>query len=322
MSAGEKSASTTTTGDTTMIVDFADFVTWVYVIVDDLWKPISHLYARPGPQPSTCSDSELMTMAIVSECRGWDRETQAHSEWAQYRDLFPHQPTRTRLNRRRRNLMGAINQIRVLILQMLDVAQDAYGAIDSLPLPVLQFHLAPQRTHEWDVNGATFGHCASKKQTFFGYRLHLAITLGGVILDFELTAANADEREVAADMLPNHPGRTFIADKGYVKAALAEELAKVGVILIAARRVNQKQRLPASLTRLINQFRQIIETVNGQLTQQFGVEQNYAHSFWGLCARLYTKLTAHTLCIYLNRLLGNPDWLQIKGLAFPQPVTN
>jgi hypothetical protein len=36
-----------------------------------------------------------------------------------------------------------------------------------------------------------------------------------------------------------------------------------------------------------------------------------------LCARLYTNLTAHTLCIQLNRLLGNPDWLQIKRLAFP-----
>jgi hypothetical protein len=32
---------------------------------------------------------------------------------------------------------------------------------------------------------------------------------------------------------------------------------------------------------------------------------------------LYTKLTAHTLCIYLNRLLDNPDWLRIKALAFP-----
>jgi hypothetical protein len=36
--------------------------------------------------------------------------------------------------------------------------------------------------------------------------------------------------------------------------------------------------------------------------------------------RLYTKLTAHTLCLYRNRRLGNPDWLQIKGLAFPQSV--
>ncbi len=47
------------------------------------------------------------------------------------------------------------------------------------------------------------------------------------------------------------------------------------------------------------------------------MERNHAHTFWGLCRRLYTKLTAHTLCIYLNRLLGNADFLQIKRLAFP-----
>ena len=33
--------------------------------------------------------------------------------------------------------------------------------------------------------------------------------------------------------------------------------------------------------------------------------------------RVATKLTAHTLCIYLNRLLGNADFLKIKALAFP-----
>ncbi|MHB8748561.1 MAG: IS982 family transposase, partial [Aggregatilineales bacterium] len=36
-----------------------------------------------------------------------------------------------------------------------------------------------------------------------------------------------------------------------------------------------------------------------------------------LCTRLLTKLTAHTLCVYLNRLLGKPNFLQIKALAFP-----
>ena len=75
--------------------------------------------------------------------------------------------------------------------------------------------------------------------------------------------------------------------------------------------------MPAHSRRLINSVRQIIETVNGQLTQQFNIETNHAHTFWGLCARLYTKLTAHTLCIYLNRFLGKPDFLQIKSLAFP-----
>ena len=301
-----------------MIADFEDFVTWMYVIVDDLWRPIAHLYHRPGPDPTSCSDSELMTVALVSECRTWARETQLIQEWRAYRALFPRLPERSRFNRRRRNLMGAINQIRHLVLSVLDVALDAHAAIDSLPIPVVQFHLAPHRTREWDVHGATFGYCASKKQTFFGYRLHLVVTLGGVILDFALTSAEADERDAARDLLSSQPGRTILADKGYVSEPLAEELLETaGVRLIAARRVNQRRQLPKLLTRLMAQFRQIIETVNGQLTEQFTIEHNYAHSFDGLCARLYTKLTAHTLCIYLNRLLGNPDWLQIKTLAFP-----
>ena len=119
-------------------------------------------------------------------------------------------------------------------------------------------------------------------------------------------------------MLSTHPDRTYIADKGYVSAALAAHLEETaGVRLVALRRANQRDMLPEALTRLISRFRQIIETVNGQLVDQFTIEHNYAHSFSGLCARVYTKLAAHTLCIYLNRLLGNPHWLQIKALAFP-----
>ena len=64
-------------------------------------------------------------------------------------------------------------------------------------------------------------------------------------------------------------------------------------------------------------IRQVIETVNSQLSEQFYIEINHAHTFWGLCTRLISKLTAHTLCIYLNRLLGKPEFLQIKALAFP-----
>ena len=110
----------------------------------------------------------------------------------------------------------------------------------------------------------------------------------------------------------------MIGDKGFISAPLAAELLEHSNIrLLTLKRRNQHEQVSPEVRELINQVRQIIETVNGQLTEQFQIESNHAHSFWGLCARLYTKLTAHTLCIYLNRLLGNPDWLQIKALAFP-----
>ncbi len=67
---------------------------------------------------------------------------------------------------------------------------------------------------------------------------------------------------------------------------------------------------------LLNQVRQIVETVNSQLAGRFGVETNRAHTFLGLSSRLHSKLAAHTLCIYLNRMLGERHFLRIKRLAF------
>ena len=220
----------------------------------------------------------------------------AIQEWTAYRHLFPRLPERARFNRRRRNLMGALNQIRQLVLMLLDVAQAADGAIDSIPLPVMHFHLAPQRTRGWDAHGATFGYCASKKQVFFGYRLHLVGTFGGVILDFELTAANADERDAAADMLPVQSGRTFLADKGDVQAPLAELLAACGGRLIAARRVKQRVQLPDTLGRLVKRFRQIIETVNGQLTDQLRSSRTL-RTVSGVCVRACTRNSRRRRCV-------------------------
>lgn len=50
-----------------MINDFEDFCTWVFVIVDDIWKEIEAIYKRPGPKPK-CSDSELIAMTLIGEC--------------------------------------------------------------------------------------------------------------------------------------------------------------------------------------------------------------------------------------------------------------
>lgn len=300
-----------------MIHDFDDFCLWMYVVIDDIWREIAWLFNRPGPAP-VCSDSELITMAIVGECRGWDLETEMLSNWREHQDLFPVVPSQSRFNRRRRNLQLGFNLIRQTVLGYLDLAQDSQTVIDSLPIPVVQFHLVPSSTGDWRVHGATFGKVPSKKQTIFGYKLHLLVTLGGVIVDFELAPANATDLKIGYEMLVEHTDLEVIGDKAYISADQAAELAQHNRIrLRTLPRRNQKVQVPREVRKLYNSIRQIIETVNGQLTEQFHIETNHAHTFWGLCTRLHTKLAAQTLCIYLNRLLGNPDFLQIKSLAYP-----
>ena len=302
-----------------MIAQFEDFCLWMYVVVDELWPKVAPLCRRPGPAPA-CSDSELVTMVLVGECRGWDEETALVAAWRARRDLFPHVPERSRFNRRRRALAPAINALRRLTLRLLDLAADRQCAIDSLPVPALRFHLVPSSpaVGHWKQHGAAFGKVPTKKQTIFGYKLQLLVTLNGVILDFLLAPANVTDLEAGAELLAKHRDLLVLADKGYLSAPVAAALlAEAGITLLTVPRTNQRVQLPPALAALQTRWRQIVETVNGQLAGLFHIEQNRAHSFDGLAARLYSKLTAHTLAVYLNRLLGNQDCLHLKALAFP-----
>ncbi|MBZ0276350.1 MAG: transposase, partial [Anaerolineae bacterium] len=208
-----------------MIDNFSDFCLYMYVLVDDVMRQIGPLLKRRGPEPE-CRDSELITMVLVGECRGWDLETNMLGYWHEHRDRFPCIPSQSRFNRRRRNLMWGINLICQIILERLDVGQDAQCAIDSLPIPVVQFHLVPGSSGDWKAHGATYGKVSSKKVTIFGYKLHLLITLGGVILDFELAPANEGDLAVGTELLVEHTDLMVYGDKGYISAAVAAELLR------------------------------------------------------------------------------------------------
>jgi hypothetical protein len=58
-----------------MISEFDDFCLYVYVIVDMIVQQVAPLLKRSGPEPA-CSDSELIALSLIGECKGWDMETE------------------------------------------------------------------------------------------------------------------------------------------------------------------------------------------------------------------------------------------------------
>lgn len=144
------------------------------------------------------------------------------------------------------------------------------------------------------------------------------MTLSGVILDFELAAAHETDHNVGLELLEQPHNLEVIGDKAYLSHSKQAELeATKGVRPQTLPRLNQKRKVSTGLRRLFNQLRQTVETINSQLGGQFHIQTNYAHSVEGLGARLYSKLAGPTLSIYLNRCLGQSQFLQIKNLAFP-----
>ena len=100
---------------------------------------------------------------------------------------------------------------------------------------------------------AEYGYCASHSRWFWGLRLHLVATLGGLPVGFALTGAKADERQVLlaifdADpgLLGQRPGQTLIGDKNYYGRHFEATLADAGAHLLRPARKGEPERAGAA----------------------------------------------------------------------------
>lgn len=94
-----------------------------------------------------------------------------------------------------------------------------YFVIDRFPLAVCKFGRAGY-CRSFRECGSDYGKCPSKKETYFGYKVHALITLEGYITAFEITPASIDDREGLRDIVANQSGLVILGDKGYVGETL------------------------------------------------------------------------------------------------------
>ena len=233
-----------------------------------------------------------------------------------YSYLFPNIGSRTRFNRTRRNLLQMMELLREKLLSVFSLPYSRYFVIDSFPLPVCKFGRA-HFCKTFHGYGADYGKCSSKKETYFGYKVHALITLEGFITDFEITPASVDDRIGLRDLTDEKSNITILGDKGYVGEELFEDMQKAHICLMALKRSNSKEQYPKNVRRLIFRLRRRVETVFSQLSEQLHAERVLAKSMRGLKTRLVNKILAYDLCMVINHLFGKTyDIQKIKQLIF------
>ncbi len=304
---------------TTLIATFEDFILLVYTIIDDLYQQVvpKSVSQRRNVTTAKMSDSEIITLSICSELIGIDSENAWYSFVKRnYRHLFPNLCCRTRFNRTRRNLLQATELLRQEITFTFPIPGSRYFVIDSFPLPVCKFGRA-RYCRSFRENGANYGKCPSKKETYFGFKVHALITLEGYITAFEITPASVDDREGLRDLAEDHLGLVILGDKGYTGETLFEDMRAKGICLMSLKPSNYKTNWPRKVRQLIFRFRRRVETVFSQLSEQMNAEKVLAKSFQGLCTRLQNKILGHNLCMAFNSIFsGTCDIGKIKHLIF------
>lgn len=299
-------------------LDKATVLTTIFTITDEVLKAslaIGSALRRPGPMPQL-TDSEIVTIALYQELIGEPRED--HFFRLHGRDLqlfFPCLNERSRYNRRKRDLWSVILAMRCGILVMLRATSHDTAVVDSAPVPVAGYKR--DKTSSAFVGMAGYGMCGSKALKYFGVKLHNLVTLTGIILDFVLTSASPYDNQAVMELFEHQKGvlQEVLGDKAYNDQTLQETLTReLGITLWAPRKNNQEPAGSKEHRKVRHRARLMVETVNSQLQEQLHLSKHYAKSTWGLFARVAAKVTAHTMGILINQLLGRP-LLALAGLA-------
>ncbi|WP_243293156.1 IS982 family transposase [Bacillus sp. FJAT-47783] len=203
-------------------------------------------------------------------------------------------PERSRYNRRARALRFAIKWIRQQVAKR--GQHHAYAVIDSLPLELC--HAARVYRVKRFQGMAHIGYCASKKQHYYGFKLHMQVTNQGLPMGYVVTEASCHDKVVVETVMTQVPHPYTLGDKGYISDVLQKKLYKeYQMALWTPTRKNQKKHKSKRWEQWVKQKRKVVETVFSVLVDQYRITEILANSIAGFEVALDGILLAYSLVI-------------------------
>jgi hypothetical protein len=290
--------------------DIDTLATALYVRTDDLLKQYPELMPwrpRIGLQPQL-TDAELVTLAVMQALLGYTSEARwVRHAHAHLGHLFSYLPGQSGYNRRLRAAAGLIATMIRLLAADTSLWSDDVWVVDSTPVECGRSRETAKRS---DLAGwAEYGYCASHSRYFWGLRLHLLCTLGGLPVGFALTGARADERQVLLDILAD-PGlcagrarQIIIGDKNYYGHSFETTLADGRACLLRPARKGEQERAGSQF---FKPLRQVIESINDTFKGQLDLERHGGHTPAGVLVRILQRILALTAAIWHNDQTHQP----------------
>ena len=280
-----------------MSADLDALLTHVYVLVDDL-LPSRRRFGRPA----RITDSELICLAVAQvllDCPNERRFLRLAKRRLGH--LFPYIPGQSGFNKRLRQLAPQLLEAITLLARLSPSFCDRLRLLDSTPVPCAASRETVKRSQLAGLAG--YGYCPAHSRWFWGFRLYLLCAPDGIPIGFELAAANAPERVVAAELLERalEPGQTVIADKGFAGREFEQQVAALGGRLLRPDRKDEPLRFGS-----LGSIRQWIESTFDTLKDQLSLERHGGRTLTGLVSRIARRLLALTAAILHNWLIDTP----------------
>ena len=265
-------------------------------IIDKLYNKYipDNIKNRRNKDKAKMTDVEIISIQLLIECINKSQNSGYLYLKANYPNLVNY-IERSRFNRLIRALFIVIKQIR---RKMKRNEEEKFKIVDSFPLIANKFGRAffGKRLREY----SSYGYCASKKEKYYGMKVHVIVDLNGNPIEYVLTKANVDDRDVLHELSELVYIDILFGDKGYVGPIEQELRDEKGIKLYALKRANSKNPLPKEFRNVISKLRRRIETTFNQMIEHFDIERVRSNSIIGVLAMLEVKFLCFNILTYIN----------------------
>lgn len=260
-----------------------DLIVTAYVVIDDVMKVLGY---KEHPLAKV-SGAEILTVAIVAV--KYFHNNHERALWVMVgMGYLRNSLSVSRFNRR-------VHQLSHWLILVLDILAELFATeelflIDAMPLPVCK-RVRAGRCKK--VRGRAYcGYCASKREKYFGWKLHLICTLDSIPVAFDIIPASHHDLTSVHELtaaLPPHS--RLLGDKAYNSRPDEMSILEAAqVFLVPIRRTNMSPNSWADDYDLAH-HRMMVETVNSQL-EKMGIQHLHSRSNSGFLLKGYASLLA------------------------------
>lgn len=268
----------------------------IYVICDELAKQCG-IQDDPQAQMTT---AEMMTSVLVAaELFGGNQK-----KACLFLRTYGHIRSMLSSSRFNRRLHAIPEELwRTLFLALSEIHQqnnrELEFAVDSFPVAVCQ-NIRIWRSKIY--KGEDFrGYIASKKQYFYGVKVHMVTSKDGGPVEFSIAAGSESDIKIFKEMSLDLPtGSKIYADKAYNDYAHEDLVHEAAAIqIIAQRKDNSKRNISPALNHILSVTRKKIETTFSCITQRFP-KKIHAVVAKGFEIKLIAFIIAHSMSLIVN----------------------
>ena len=238
-----------------------DKVIAIYCLVDDLLQTCGHR----TPKGCRCTDAEIITTALVSALLFKGNQSLA-LEYMRTHHMVPALPLKSGFTKRLHrlaDLLYSLFQQLGAILKELNCS--GMYILDSFPLAACHnIRISRCRLFKGE---AYRGFCASKRQYFYGVKVQVITTAGGIPVECCFVPGSEHDSEAISQLLWDFKaGDRIYDDSGYTYYAFEDIAADAGIDILTARKKNTTRKDQPYEAYLKDYYRKHIETAFSQIT--------------------------------------------------------